>query len=46
MNKLFLIALLGFIPAANAGVYYYPNYSEKGGIKVVRADGQANHIVE
>ena len=54
--KHFLLAplLLGLIPSANAGVYYYPNYSvkdgvkslEKGGVKVVCADGQPNHIVE
>ena len=54
MNKLFLLLLIGLIPSANAGVYYYPNYSvkdgvktlEKGGVKVVCADGQANHLVE
>ena len=46
MNKLFLLLLIGLIPSANAGVYYYPNYSEKGGVKVVCADGQPNHIVE
>ena len=47
MKRLLLAPLLlGFISSANAGVYYYPNYSEKGGVKVVCADGQANHIVE
>ena len=47
MKRLLLIPLLlGLIPSANAGVYYYPNYSEKGGVKVVCVDGQANHIVE
>ena len=45
MNKLFLIALLGFIPVANAGVYYYPEY-EKGAILVKCADGKPNHIIE
>ena len=46
--------LFGLIPIANAGVYYYPNYSvkngvkslEEGGVKVVCADGKANNIVE
>ena len=47
MKRLLLAPLLlGLIPSANAGVYYYPNYSEKGGVKVVCADGQANHLVE
>ena len=47
MKRLLLAPfLLGLIPTANAGVYYYPNHSEKGGVKVVCADGQANHIVE
>ena len=45
MNKLFLIALLGFIPVANAGVYYYPEYV-KGAILVKCADGKPNHIIE
>ena len=43
---LFASLIFGLIPAANAGVYYYPNYSEKGGVKVICADGEANHIVE
>ena len=43
---LFVPFLLGLIPTANAGVYYYPNNSEQVGIKVVCADGLANHIVE
>ena len=55
MKRLLLAPLLlGLIPSANAGVYYYPNYSvkdgvktlEEGGVKVVCADGKANHIVE
>ena len=55
MKYLFLAPLLlGLIPTANAGVYYYPNYSvkdgvktlEEGGVKVVCADGKANNIVE
>mgnify|MGYP003332933727 CR=1 FL=1 len=47
MKRLLLAPLLlGLIPSANAGVYYYPNYSEKGGVKVVCADGEANHVVE
>ena len=47
MKRLLLLPLLlGVISSANAGVYYYPNNSEKVGIKVVCADGLANHIVE
>ena len=55
MKRLLLVPLLlGLIPTANAGIYYYPNYSEKdgvktlekGGVKVVCADGKANNIVE
>ena len=47
MKRLLLAPLLlVLIPSANAGIYYYPNYSEKGGVKVVCADGQANNIVE
>ena len=38
--------LLGLISSANAGISYYPNYSEKGGIIVVCANGKASHIVE
>ena len=34
------------MPTDNAGVHYYLNYSEKGEVKVVCADGKANHIVE
>ena len=46
MKRLLLIPLLlGLIPSANAGVYYYPNY-QKGGIKVKCADGKANHLVD
>ena len=41
-----LLAALALPTAVNAGVYYYPNYSEKGGVKVVCADGEANCIVE
>jgi len=43
---LFASFIFGLISTANAGVYYYPNNSEKGGVKVVCADGLANHIVE
>ena len=47
MKRLLLLPLLlRVISSANAGVYYYPNNSEKVGIKVVCADGLANHIVE
>ena len=35
MNKLFLLLLIGLIPSANAGVYYYPNYSLKDGVKTL-----------
>ena len=42
---LFVPFLLGLIPSANAGVYYYPNY-QKGGILVKCADDKPNHIVE
>ena len=46
--KRFLLSplLLVLMPLANAGVYYYPNNSKQSGIKVVCADGLANHIVE
>ena len=44
-NLLLLPLLLGLIPSANAGVYYYPNY-QKSGIKVKCDDDKANHIVE
>ena len=39
--------LLGLIPSANAGVYYYldSSYSDKSSIKVKCADGKANHLV-
>ena len=43
---LFIPLLLGFIPSANAGVYYYLDYSDKGSIKVKCADGKANHLVD
>ena len=47
MKRLLLITLLfGLIPSANAGIYYYLNYSDKGSIKVKCADGKANHIVD
>ena len=46
MNKLLQLFLLDLIPSANAGVYYYPNNSEKVGIKVICADGLTNHILE
>ena len=47
MKRLLILPLLfGLIPTAYAGVYYYPNYSEKSGVKVVCADGQAKHIIE
>ena len=46
MKRLLLAPLLlGLIPSANAGIYYYPNY-QKGGIVVKCADNEANHIVE
>ena len=46
MKRLLLASLLlGLIPSANAGVYYYLNYSDKGSIKVKCADGKANHLV-
>ena len=44
-NLLLLPLLLGLIPSANAGVYYYPNY-QKSGIKVKCDDDKPNHIVE
>ena len=31
---LFIPILLVFIPSANAGVYYYLDYTDKGSIKV------------
>ena len=47
MKRLILLPLLfGLIPTANAGVYYYLDYSDKGSIKVVCADGKANHLVD
>ena len=47
MKRLLLASLLlGLIPTANAGVYYYLNYSDKGSIKVKCADGKANHLVD
>ena len=47
MKRLLLSPLLlVLMPLANAGVYYYPNNSKQSGIKVVCADGLANHIVE
>ena len=47
MKRLLLAPLLlGLIPSANAGVYYYLNYSDKGSIKVKCADGKANHLVD
>ena len=36
MKRLLLAPLLlGLIPSANAGVYYYPNYSVKDGVKTL-----------
>ena len=47
MKRLLLAPfLLGLIPSANARVYYYPNYLEKGGVKVVCADGTITHTYE
>ena len=47
MKRLLLAPLLlGLIPSANAGVYYYLNYSDKGSIKVKCVDGKANHLVD
>ena len=47
MKRLLLASfLLGLIPSANAGVYYYLDYSDKGSIKVKCADGKANHLVD
>ena len=45
MKRLLLAPLLlGFIPIANAGVYYYPAFQK--GIVVNCANGVADHIVE
>ena len=42
-----LIAALAFPNVnANAGVYYYLNYSDKGSIKIKCANGKANHLVD
>ena len=41
-NRLLLTLLLGLIPTANAGVYYYPDRN----IKVNCHDGLAYHLVE
>jgi len=47
MKCLILLPILfGLISKAYARGYYYPNYSEKEGVKVVCADGQAKHIIE
>ena len=47
MKRLILLPLLlSLIPTANAGVYYYLDYSDKGSIKVICADGKSNHIVD
>ena len=43
---LFASLIFCLMPTDNAGVHYYLNYSEKGEVKVVCADGKANHIVE
>ena len=47
-NLLLAPLLLGLIPSANAGVYYYldSSYSDKSSIKVKCADGKANHLVD
>ena len=46
MKRLILLPLLlSLIPTANAGVYYYLDYSDKGSIKVKCADGKAKHLV-
>ena len=45
MNRFLLgTILLGLIPSANAGVYYYPAFQK--GIVVNCANGVADHIVE
>ena len=41
-SLLLLPLLLGLIPSANAGVYYYPDRN----IKVNCHDGQTHHLVE
>lgn len=43
---LFESLVFGKISTANADVYYYPNYSERGCIKDVCADRETNHIIE
>ena len=48
MKRLLLASLLlGLIPSANAGVYYYldSSYIDKSAKKVKCADGKANHLV-
>ena len=47
MIKILFVSLVyGKVFTANAGVYYHPNYLERGCIKVFCADEEAIHIIK